>query len=435
MILTDDGKDAVNEICVDELSSDVVNDSIYNRERFVEDRLNVEIENARSGDLEAEVIKQQSADEDTFQIYAYMTFAFTRFVFDNYFHDLYSLDNLSLDKPWWSSNFNSEAEINGDLYVTTGSLALTLTRYMYAVFYNKKLAEEYTGSSDGKYAELAELYKLVDDGKWTIDKLIELSEDVYQGLNGNQERDVEDIYGMGFQNGISVDTIWSSFDLDILKPNEDGWFDFNVNKDKLFSSMEKIYNYIYNTTGCYPAGIEDEKLNSLRDHFASDTRLFMVNKLLAIEGSTLRNMQSDYGILPFPKYDEKQSKYYSYSHDAYTSFAIPKTCGNPDEVAAVLEALASYAYRDTEPAYLDVALKGKYMSDANSRRMIDLVVDGFMVDAAWIYLETLSESYPHAFRQLIVNQQTSYASTHETQKKKLERSLKVYEMKFNSVFK
>ena len=28
VILTDDGKDAVNEICVDELSSDVVNDSI-----------------------------------------------------------------------------------------------------------------------------------------------------------------------------------------------------------------------------------------------------------------------------------------------------------------------------------------------------------------------------------------------------------------------
>ncbi|MBR5452739.1 MAG: hypothetical protein IKV54_01535, partial [Clostridia bacterium] len=372
-IISEGDKYKIHDICTDELNSDIVNDSIYNRERYVEERLGVEIENMRvkhGDDLENELVKQHSSDDDTFQIAAYSTFAFTRLIFDGYFHDLYGVNYINTDKPWWSSSFNSEAEIDDKLFVTTGSLSLSLTRYLYAIFYNKDLAKDYINADNGKYADLANLYTLVEDGKWTFDKMYELGSSIYVDNNGNTERDAEDIYGLGFQSGISVDTFWSSFDIDIYGKTEDGWFELIVDTEKVYNAMEKLNNMIHNTSGCYNFGVSDGALEDLADSFADNTVLFMNNKLIAIESTTLRNMQSDYGILPFPKYDEKQDGYYSFAHDSYVSFAIPRTNRNYNASGAVLEALASYTYRETEPAYLDTALKGKYMSDPQSRRML-----------------------------------------------------------------
>ena len=116
----------------DELNSDVVNDSIYNREKYVEERIGVELEPVyidpqNGGDYEKEIEKMIASDEDMYQLLGYTTFAFTRFVFNDYFNDLYDLEYINLEKPWWSQTFNAEAEIMDGLYVTTGSLSLSLT--------------------------------------------------------------------------------------------------------------------------------------------------------------------------------------------------------------------------------------------------------------------------------------------------------------------
>ncbi|MBR6558758.1 MAG: hypothetical protein IKT70_07075 [Clostridia bacterium] len=424
-----DDSDKKSEICTDELNSDVVNDSVYNREKYVEERLGVEIipEYIDDSDFEDAMEKQFASDEDQYQIYGYITFAFTRFVFMDHLVDLYDLDYIDLDKPWWSSTFNSEAEVMESLYLTTGSLSLSLTRYMFAMFYNKSLAND----NAEKYPELLQLYEIVDSGNWTYDKFYELGSSIYIDNNGSSTPDKEDTYGIGFQRAIGTDVIWSSFDINILSSDGDGWFELDVPTEKLFAVSEKLYNLINNTPGCYDAGISDGDLNDLSKMFAGDQLLFMNNKLLAIESATLRNMQSDYGILPFPKYDSNQKEYYTYAHDSYTSFGIPKTNRNPDVSAAVLEAMASYSYRETAPAYFDTALKGKYMSDPQSRKMLDLVVNGFTVDTAWIYIETIGASYPSSFRQMYVERTQNYSSNHVTHARKVQSALKTYKMFIN----
>ena len=413
-------------VFTEELTSDIVNDSIYNREQYVEERLKVEIEpiyiDPTVGDFEKELEKMIASDEDMYQLLGYITFAFTRFVFMDYFNDLYSLDYINLEKPWWSQTFNEEAEVMGGLYITTGSLSLSLTRYMFAIFYNKALANSNSETSP----ELLELYDIVEKGDWTFDKMYELGNSIYIDNNGNDTADEEDSFGLGFQRAIGTDSIWSSFDINILSTTDDGWFELDVPTEKMYSALGTMVNLLHNTTGCFVAGGDDQDLEKLSAMMASDNLLFMNNKLHAIESETLRNMQSDYGILPFPKYDEKQTNYYTYAHDSYHSFAIPKTNQKPDVAAAVLEAMASYAYRDTEPAYLDTALKGKYMSDPQSRKMLDLVVDGFKVDAAWIYLETLSAEYPSKFRMMMDGNQTNFASAHATMSKKVNNALKMF---------
>ena len=85
-----DKTDKLSEICTDELNSEIVNDSVYNREKYVEDRLGVEIqpEYIDDDDYEDAMERQYASDEDLYQIYGYVTFAFTRFIFMDQLVDL-----------------------------------------------------------------------------------------------------------------------------------------------------------------------------------------------------------------------------------------------------------------------------------------------------------------------------------------------------------
>ncbi len=414
------------DFTVEELSSNAINDSLYNRERYVEERLGVEINNVQMVDSEVndEIKKQSTSGDDVYDAYLSMVCAMAPYVFNDYFIDLYELEYLDFDKPWWSSKFNNEAEIFDSLYLTTGSLSLTIMRYSYAVYYNKALVEKY----ESQVPELSNLYELVDDGKWTIDKLTELSENIYEDINGNSKRDLEDLYGFACAEFLQLDSFWSSFDISILDRTSDGWFEFNVNTDKLYTALGKFENLLHNVKGSITADVQNDDGRRFDEDdtdtfFTSGNLLFQVDGLNRAEFEGMRNMQDEYGVLPFPKYNEAQKDYYTYAYDWYTVFGIPVTNQNPEVTAATLEAMACYAYNDTVPTYLDVVLKGQYMSDADSRRMIDIVIDGFMVDAGWIYQDLVCD-YPSTFRSALAHSETNYASRHQSLLKSIESVLK-----------
>ena len=431
ILVLDEKDDGISdgEILADELTSDIINDSIYNRELFVETRLGVEIVPAKveQNNYNIELDKMFNADDNLYQICAAKTVSFAPYSFDKVLTDLYAVEYIDLDKPWWSQYFAEKAEVEDCLYLSTGTLALSLTRFLFVVFYNKQMAEDYSLT----YPELTELYSIVENGDWTYDLFYSLGSEIYSNVNGDNERDVEDVYGIGFLNGIDIDTIWSSFDLNIYSRTEDGWFEFDMNTDKVFAALEKIRVLIHETDGCFVPELQsDGGLDDLSEKFASGSLLFMVNKIHAAESSTLRNMQDEYGIIPFPKYDSHQKDYYSYAHDQYLSFAIPVTNPNPDIAAAVLEAMASYSYRETHPAYLDIALKGKYMSDIQSRRMIDRIVAGFKLDSSWIFAAKFG-NIGEEYRNSVGANSSSYSQQYAKIKKQIETRFKVARIEFN----
>ena len=428
------GKNSLLEadFSVDELTSDPINDSIYNREISVEERLGVEIETIYPDDFSQEVNKQMNAQEDSYQILGNITFRFSDLVFTETLTDLYEVEHINFDKPWWSQNFINAAETDGSLMIATGAITSSLLRSLYAVYYNKNLALDYVDS----IPELSDLYGLVNSGKWTFDKFISLGDGLYRDLNGNSREDLEDFYGIGLKANIEIDSIFSAFDITVLSRTDDGWFEFNENGEKLISALEMFYDALYNTKGCFSDNndesdnwISEEKYNEM---FAGGTLLFNVSRLYSAETLSLRNMSDEYGVLPFPKYNEAQKEYYSHAHDQYISFGIPTTNPNPDIAGAVLEALASYSYRETEPTYLDMVLKGRYMSDAQSRKMIDIVVDGFKIDSAWVYISTLSDSFTCGVRDMLIEGTTNYASFYESAKRTVSRKLKTFHSVYDS---
>ena len=91
-------------------------------------------------------------------------------------------------------------------------------------------------------------------------------------------------------------------------------------------------------------------------------------------------MESPYGLIPLPKWNEEQSNYYTFVHDQYSIGGIPVSVQDPAMTSAVMEALAAESYRYVTPAYYDVVLNGKYLRDADSSEMLELAMAGVNVD-------------------------------------------------------
>ena len=137
------------------------------------------------------------------------------------------------------------------------------------------------------------------------------------------------------------------------------------------------------------------------------------------------NMESPYGIIPAPMWDEDQGGYYTYVHDQYTVFGIPGTV--KDEklpiVGAFLEAMSNYSYNETRDVYFQIALKGRYARDEQSRVMLDMIIESIKIDSGWIYSGCLSD-FANKFRNLVKGNDSRWASNYKALAKPLEADLK-----------
>ena len=121
--------------------------------------------------------------------------------------------------------------------------------------------------------------------------------------------------------------------------------------------------------------------------FAQDLGAMATLRILELESGAVRSMESKFGVVPMPKYDEKQEGYYTLCHNEFTTLCVPSTSTveQLDEVSAVLEALGSASYRIVRPAYYETTLRTKIAQDPQSAAMMDMIVDGIKMDPGVLY--------------------------------------------------
>ncbi|MGM9625726.1 MAG: hypothetical protein ACI3XM_08460 [Eubacteriales bacterium] len=101
--------------------------------------------------------------------------------------------------------------------------------------------------------------------------------------------------------------------------------------------------------------------------------------------SASEKTEFDYGVLPFPKYDEAQEKYYTFADIFCMLMGIPATSAEPEFSGFMLEALSAASSTTTLPAYYEISCKTKYSYNAATGEMLDLIFDGIRYDPALIY--------------------------------------------------
>ena len=94
---------------------------------------------------------------------------------------------------------------------------------------------------------------------------------------------------------------------------------------------------------------------------------------------TLRTMDADFGIVPWPKYDE-QSEYCTNVDAGTNLFVVPITASDPERTSAILEAMSKISSRTVLPAYFEVTLQGKASRDNESAGMLDIIKSALIFD-------------------------------------------------------
>ena len=405
------------EFYSEEITGEATNDAVYNRNLLIEDRFDtkiVPVEYSGLGAIVSDVATLVAAGTDAYEVVSHCAYKAYTPIRARAYRNWLEVENIDLTQPWWNQLANDQSTINGFLYTITGDINISSLLNTYAMFFNIDLAEDYGITAES-------LYNSVYEGTWTVDKFIATTSSIYQDVNGNGKRDNEDAYGFAAWPGISADAWLAAFDQPISGKDENGFPTPVFMSDKTVNAVEKISNFYYNTEGCYAdMGSAEYEVTMFVNN-----QVVMVPSVFNDAFTQYRTMDAAYGIVPYPKWDENQTRYLTNARDQYTVLGIPafKVDGDLEFIGVITEALAAESYRSVFHQYYDIALKGKYSVDKDTANMVDLVLSGRNFDFSFLFGESEFQRLPYMFRDLLAERSTDVASKYKRLQKVLDRSV------------
>ena len=378
---------------ITEQTGDILNDTMYDRTRWVENRFNVELAadvvNADATAAMNTLTNSVSAGDDAFDI----TMMLGRRAFANasegYYYDQKTLPYIEFDRDWWFGDINRQVNLTEHNYISFGSLNLGVYDFMNVVLFNKDMLNRYTMDSP---------YDMVDSNTWIYDNFTAMAKAVIADLDGDGAMTDKDQYGIADRSNAALNNFITAARERTVVLDADNIPHLNIDGNaRLFEIFERV-SALY-----WDEGIWYTKTTSENDYyvkwpfFENGQSLFADRSLYSI--SKLRAMDSDFGIVPFPKYEESQDAYGIMIEAGGRATAIPNTIKKPEVVGAVLEALNFYSYTEVVPAYYEISLKQKYSRDNDSGRMFDLVLDSIYYDLGnTMFCDTVKDGVLNLFR-------------------------------------
>lgn len=292
---------------------------------------------------------------------------------------LLALDNLPYNDftmPWWNKNSYESLAISGKHYVTCGDVSSNEMMAVWNVCFNKGMIENFSLDSP---------YELVKSGKWTFDKSIEMSKAVAGDLNGDGIMDGNDRWGINHTSD-TVIGILNACDINIAQTNKQGVPEVTIDSEKSVSRAIDILNKLFNETYAMDTLSRNtmKSVDSDADYFNRGNILFIYTASHLIW--QMRQSDVEFGIVPYPKYDETQKDYKPSTAGIFLSIlTVPITVKDVENTSIFLEAYAYEGYKTVKPAYYDVILQGKFARDNESAEIIDYIYGNISYDIGNIY--------------------------------------------------
>ena len=231
---------------------------------------------------------------------------------------------------------------------------------------------------------MGNLYQTVLDGKWTVDKMEALTKGLYQNLNNNGAIDYnEDAFGYAITN----DTLWRAYidalELKYFRIGKNGLPEFDFSDQRSFDAFDLFSRWIGpGSNGDIVMGTAWENDPTYKI-FTDGRAAFVMGRLIDAE-TAYRDMKDDWGLLPIPKWDEKQKDYKVTINGSESTFGVPVNSSKTEYIGAIMEALAYESWKTVTPAYFESALKMKYNRDDTdeSIQVINIIKEGAIFSPA-----------------------------------------------------
>ena len=405
-----DAGSSVSEIRQEEVSSEPLENAVYNRNRNLSElcKLNYVAKLSPSDGLADLISNDIKAGACEYAIaFPDMRVAGTMAT-KSMLKDFNDLTYINLDAEWWDEGTASMSVVGRTLWMNSdvNYMAHDVT---FLTLFSKVMAEE---------QGLDDLYETVNNGDWTIDLLSTYAKKVSSDLDGNGRYDESDAYGLIGTATLGYAMFYGS-EMRYVACDEDGEPYLAMTETYLLKAsdlLDKVLDLLYTGHSSYIVAPGKEK--SAMNMFINNQGLFYFECASYIGG--LRNMSDDFGVLPLPKYDKNQVKYATYVNPVSSTMVIPVGPKNYDDLGKVIESMAILSAESVIPTYYELVLKRKTVRDEESAQMLDIIFSNRIYDLSCFYEKI---GLMHTFQAAVNAKTNNFASTYQGSLKKAEKEL------------
>ena len=358
-----------------EICGETIRDAVYTRDTAIEERYGCEIEyiqitNATKG-IEA-LTNDFRAGDASYDI-CISTVSGGRLATlatQGMLANLCSIESLSLEANWWSPLIYENCRLADRMYFTTGDIAPAMYDAPACVIMNRRLLEENRIETD--------FYQLVRDGKWTVDELMAVTKDADRDLNNDNTLHADhDFFGVVYpRHDLLATMLLAGCGVTLCRVDGDEII-VDLDNERTMKVCEKLRDLSGELTYNLQADL-------ITKTFKEDRAIALVHCLESAK-NMLRDMESDYIILPMAKYDTEQENYRSTVSGWVDCFVGIPSNADTDEVGFIAEALARESYKVVRPQTYDLVFKLKGVREEGSAEMIDVIFNTLYIDFCEIY--------------------------------------------------
>ena len=263
----------------------------------------------------------------------------------------------------------------GKLYYTVSDFLLSDKNRTYINVYNRELARQ---------ENLGYLEDLVTAGKWTLEEAKRLSTLVTKEVNGDNKHTEEDAFGLVMDSYNAFVAFSYGGGLRLSSINKEGEVALNKVTTKTADIISKVIDLTCNTEQAMFCN-DYNNWSIANEVFYAERALISTTFPSVFETSLKEKCEFEFGILPFPKYDENQTNYYTIPDSTNSVlFAIPVANQDLNFAGFCLEALSEASTETTLNAFYEVKCKLQDSYDLRCAQMLDLIFANVVYDVVLV---------------------------------------------------
>lgn len=373
-------------------TGDVLNDTAFKRNLEVENLLNVAITVQKEGIEKYETTFRNlvmSGDAESIDlIVLWSPGQRIKYITENLAYDWRKLPYVDLDAEYYNKTANEAYTVDGKQYFAVSDFTYAIQQH-WRILFSKRLAADFSVSSP---------YDAVFDGTWTFDRLVSDIKNVTVDLNSNGKADLEDRFGL-IANPHTTAAFMFGFGESPVMFGDNG-AEFSLNTESFTDKITKLVGLCDN-----PDVFINKNGNDQYQNFYAGNSLYMP---YSSDPALLREIDVDFGYLPYPKWDEAQENYVVWA--AGGMMALPSTLNNPERSGAVVEALSIASGKYLKDAFVEKYIEGKVLRDDESVKVYRMMRENMTYEVSYNLDPSGKLTDLAYYRYFITNKSTDTAS-------------------------
>ena len=308
--------------------------------------------------------------------------------------DLYSLEYPDTRMEWYPSDL-CNWEVRNRLFFLVDNSAVQNILANFVVYANRTMIED---------KGLENIEQIVIDGNWTLDVLKTYSRNwEAEAQNNDTKVEADRVYGFTLANRTCMEAFYHGAGFRVYSHDENGdpqWEFLNPSEiEKTSSMLDKLMDIMNSSE--FGAGPNKGFGNY-------NTPLELKNSafhLSCLDQYNLMGEDGTYVVIPAPKLNEEQDRYYSSTNSCLDMWCVPKKATDSEIGGMIIEASAYNDYEEIAPKFWDMDFKYRYSSSENGVKIFDLIRSSYVVEFGRVWL-TLGTPYDELNRCISTNQET-----------------------------